>query len=114
MTSLIDVIFLLLLFFMLSSTFTKFAEVQITGTTAGAASTQSGPPLFLRLFADQVQMNGQTLDLETLPATIAQQRSADTQTILIAPQADSATAQRLVDVLVVLSRVPDLTVVVLE
>ncbi|WP_367714863.1 biopolymer transporter ExbD [Nitratireductor sp. GISD-1A_MAKvit] len=31
LTSLIDVIFLLLLFFMLSSTFTRFASVEISG-----------------------------------------------------------------------------------
>jgi len=114
MTSLIDVIFLLLLFFMLSSTFTKFSEVQISGTSAGASASQNTPPLFVRLLPDTVQMNGQTLDLETLPTAIAQRRSTHTQTILIAPQADTTTAQRLVDVLVLLAHLPDLNIVVLE
>ena len=35
MTSLIDVIFLLLLFFMLTSTFTRFSEVELTAAGSG-------------------------------------------------------------------------------
>jgi biopolymer transport protein ExbD len=37
LTPLIDVIFLLLLFFMLSSTFTRFAEVPLTNAGGGVA-----------------------------------------------------------------------------
>ena len=49
MTSLIDVIFLLLLFFMLSSTFSRFAEVEISAAAGGAAAPSDTPPAFLRL-----------------------------------------------------------------
>ncbi len=38
MTSLIDVIFLLRLFFMLSSTFSRFAEVELTAAGASASA----------------------------------------------------------------------------
>ena len=45
MTSLIDVIFLLLLFFMLTSTFSKFAEIELAAATSGAgAATGAKPP----------------------------------------------------------------------
>jgi biopolymer transport protein ExbD len=59
LTSLIDVIFLLLLFFMLSSTFTRFGEVAITG---GGASAPAGEPpdVLIRLTADQWSVNGRS------------------------------------------------------
>ena len=56
MTSLIDVIFLLLLFFMLTSTFTRFSEVELTA--AGSGTPPQAPteaPLFLRLGAETAQ-----------------------------------------------------------
>ncbi len=49
MTSLIDVIFLLLLFFMLSSTFTRFAEIDIAAGRGGQTPTAAAPDVFIRL-----------------------------------------------------------------
>ncbi|SOH93803.1 biopolymer transport protein ExbD [Monaibacterium marinum] len=116
MTSLIDVIFLLLLFFMLSSTFSKFSEIPLFGAQAGttAPASDSTAPLFVRLFEDRLQLNGHEFDLTTLADGVNQMRGDGTQSVLIAPQRDQATAQRLVDALVVLSTVPDLSVIVLE
>ncbi len=57
-TSLIDVIFLLLLFFMLSSTFTKFAEVEIVGGRAGASGPGAAPGILLRVNGDIWTING--------------------------------------------------------
>ena len=78
MTSLIDVIFLLLLFFMLSSTFSKFAEIPLT--TAGQATApqqdQAARPVFVRLDPRGVTVNGQTTVLEQL-ATQARRLVAD-------------------------------------
>ena len=45
MTSLIDVIFLLLLFFMLSSTFSKFSEIELTAGGSGPGRAAETPPL---------------------------------------------------------------------
>jgi biopolymer transport protein ExbD len=59
-TSLIDVIFLLLLFFMLSSTFTRFAEVEFTAGAAGEADTQNRPDILLRLEGETLSVNGKT------------------------------------------------------
>jgi biopolymer transport protein ExbD len=59
-TSLIDVIFLLLLFFMLSSTFTRFAEVEFTAGQAGEADTQNRPDILLRLDGEILSVNGKT------------------------------------------------------
>jgi biopolymer transport protein ExbD len=117
MTSLIDVIFLLLLFFMLSSTFTQFSEIQLFGTQAGTQS-RSNPsenaPIFLQLTQFALQLNGQEFDLSRLPAGITSLRGLDVQTVLISAKSDTVTAQRLVDTLVVLATLTDLDVIVLE
>lgn len=61
LTSLIDVIFLLLLFFMLSSTFTRFGEVSVTGGPAAASS--GGPPdVMIRLTESDWSVNGRSFD----------------------------------------------------
>lgn len=114
MTSLIDVIFLLLLFFMLSSTFTRFSEIPLVGASAGQGATAPDtPPLFLRLDADGVQLNGQEYTIDTVIERIDSLAAPEGQQLLIAPR-DAVTSQRLVDLLVVLAARPDLSVVVLE
>jgi len=101
LTSLIDVIFLLLLFFMLSSTFTRFGDLPFIAATGGA--TQAGtPPAFLRISADAITLNVAEVSLATLPDAIA---ALDGALVLVAPS-EAVTAQRLVDVLVVAQTVP--------
>ena len=59
MTSLIDVIFLLLLFFMLTSTFSKFSEVPLAAAGSGAvAQASDAKPVFLQLGPDTLRLNG--------------------------------------------------------
>lgn len=111
MTSLIDIIFLLLLFFMLSSTFSRFAEVDLhTGGAAGASGPAPERVLFLRLTAEGAQLNGQLVPVQNLTARLT---AEDSPTVLIAVAPD-ATAQMLTDVIVAVSAVPDLAFSVLE
>ncbi|MEL7255506.1 MAG: biopolymer transporter ExbD [Pseudomonadota bacterium] len=115
MTSLIDVIFLLLLFFMLSSTFSRFAEVEIAAAAAGQASEPSdNKPTFLRLSEDHVNLNGQTYELADLPQALGalRQDDEDALPVLISLQ-DEVTSQRLTDLLVALRPVQGLAVTVL-
>jgi len=111
MTSLIDVIFLLLLFFMLSSTFSRFAEVELVagGTDAPAARTAK-ELLFLRLTADGAALNGQEIALGDLDGRL---RTAEGAALLVSVTT-TATAQQLTDVLVAVRAVPDLQMTVLE
>ncbi|MEM6309831.1 MAG: biopolymer transporter ExbD [Pseudomonadota bacterium] len=111
MTSLIDVIFLLLLFFMLSSTFSKFAEVELTAGSSGATITATdAKPLFLRLLAQEVSMNGVVVPIETLRRRL--EPEARPALILISVT-ENTTAQTLTDVLTTLRDVPDVSLVVL-
>ena len=64
MTSLIDIIFLLFLFFMLSSTFLRFAEVEVTGGTASSAARGEAPDILIRLDSQSWQVNGVSTDPE--------------------------------------------------
>lgn len=111
MTSLIDVIFLLLLFFMLSSTFSRFSEVEIIA--GGGQGVTENPPasiLFLRLSEDGMLLNGQPVPIEALAGRLAEIEDAS----LLVSATSSATAQALADVLVVARTVSSLPVTVLE
>lgn len=119
MTSLIDVIFLLLLFFMLSSTFTKFAEVQLSSGGAGDRSSggdPTEPPVLLRLGAEDIRVNGKLVELSGLaPHLRGLARGGEGVTpLLIDPSNDEVTSQRLVDVLVAVDGLPKFDARVLE
>ncbi|WP_306151303.1 biopolymer transporter ExbD [Roseovarius sp. MMSF_3281] len=113
MTSLIDVIFLLLLFFMLSSTFTRFAEVEfISARSGGAATTER--PVFLSLAAETLRVNGSETAFDSLPGSLDEHRSGDAPLKVLVSTGANVTAQRLTDLLVALRKIPQVTVTVLE
>lgn len=111
MTSLIDVIFLLLLFFMLTSTFSKFSEVELAAAGSGATSAQTIRPLFMQLGQDSLRLNGRDLALDGLSGSALAGAEEGTP-VLISLSAD-VDAQRLTDLLVALRGLPGLRVTVL-
>ena len=113
MTSLIDVIFLLLLFFMLSSTFSKFSEIDLIAAGSSSAASSDRPPLFLRLSPDGLSLNGAEVTLTTLDDALTPEADSDTPRVLIVALADGVTAQRLTDLLVVLRGVSGIAPTVL-
>lgn len=106
MTSLVDVIFLLLLFFMLSSTFSKYAEVELAAASGGQSASENAP-IFLQLYPDRISVNGQDRPLEALDL-----KPEGDQLLLVALQPE-VTSQRLLDLLVELRNWPELSVSVL-
>ncbi|MCX7567413.1 biopolymer transporter ExbD [Sulfitobacter sp. F26169L] len=111
MTSLIDVIFLLLLFFMLTSTFSKFAEVELSAAGAGAGAPGDAKPLFLQLGTDSLRLNGRDVTLDTIAGSAL--GDAPKGAVLLVSLGEGVDAQRLTDLLVVLRGLPDLRVSVL-
>lgn len=108
LTALIDVVFLLLLFFMLTSTFSTFGEIELNRPSGGAVQSQDTVErAFLQLGADRLVLNGTPVDI----AAVVDQ--LDTGLVLISLDAD-VTAQRLVDLLALLRGQPELNVLVLE
>jgi biopolymer transport protein ExbD len=111
LTSLIDVIFLLLLFFMLSSTFSQFAEVDLSTAGTGQPSASETPPIFLQLGADRLRVNAREVALTDLREELAPLIEGEARA-LVSPGAD-VTAQRLTDLLLALRGIPGLKVQVL-
>lgn len=112
MTSLIDVIFLLLLFFMLTSTFSKYGEVELMA--AGMAGVlEERQNLFVTLGTELVTLNGQPVDLDRIADLVrSQPQDGRGHVVLISPN-EETTSQRLVDLLAVLRQVENLQTVVL-
>lgn len=110
MTSLIDVIFLLLLFFMLSSTFSRFGEVELAAASGGASPEENSAPLFVQLESDGLTLNGEAQTLAALPDALS---ARDAPRVLVSLKS-GVTAQRLTDLLVALRGVKGISVTVLE
>ena len=108
LTPLIDVIFLLLLFFMLTASFTREGELPLPAGAAGAASPSAAA--FLQVSADGLRLDRQPVTRAGLADAL---RAADADAVIVAfaPETD---AQRLVDVVLALARLPDLPVALLE
>ena len=108
MTPLIDVVFLLLLFFMLTSTFSTFGEIELNQAAQGR-SAQDPPSnrAFVQLGEARLTLNGVAVTLDKLADDI------ESGLVLVSLDED-ASAQRVVDLLVRLRGRAELNVVVLE
>lgn len=111
LTSLIDVIFLLLLFFMLSSTFSHYSEVDLTTAGAGQPGAAEVRPIFVQLREDSLRVNAREVDLAGLADALTPLIEGEARA-LISTGAD-VTAQRLTDLLLALRGIPGLSVQVL-
>ena len=113
MTSLIDVIFLLLLFFMLTSTFSRFGEIPVTlggaGTVAGA---QEKAPVLVRVTENGPTLNGDQTAPSELPDAILRLSEQAPQVLLTTTS--EAKAQALAETLHALRAIPGAQIVVLE
>ncbi|WP_099866380.1 biopolymer transporter ExbD [Pararhizobium haloflavum] len=94
LTSLIDVIFLLLLFFMLSSTFTRFAEVELAGGQGGTG-TSGQPDILIRLDGEAWTVNGETVEPEGAIAQLQGLEAAGAESAVLLVRGE-ATSQQLV------------------
>tara|TARA_R110002020_G_scaffold58372_4_gene160060 strand:- start:24422 stop:24808 length:387 start_codon:yes stop_codon:yes gene_type:complete len=89
LTPLIDVIFLLLLFFMLSSTFSRYSEISVSGG-GGAAGAASRPDVILSVARDALKLNGEALELAAINGRLGKLKEAGAERILIIVEADAA------------------------
>ncbi len=96
MTSLIDVIFLLLLFFMLSSTFSRFAEIEVTGGAASASVQGERPDVLLRFDGTDWQVNGVAVADADLGTELARLSDAGAESAVLLVRG-AMTSQDLVD-----------------
>ena len=112
MTPLIDVIFLLLLFFMLSSTFSRFGEIELTGANASGA-VEIAALLYVQLRGEEVVVNGQIATLEELGEILVVHAANGAKLVLVSMDA-ATTSQRFVDVYAVARAIDGLDVAVVR
>ena len=89
LTPLIDVIFLLLLFFMLSSTFSRFSEVKLAGGEGGTGAA-SRPDAILSVDGGSLRLNGNTLVVGELGDELATLKQAGAGRLLVIVSAGAA------------------------
>ena len=100
LTPMIDVVFLLLVFFMLAARFGQDGAIGITA--AGGNAPYSGPPRLVGIEAGSLTLNGVELALDALPAALSELTGAPADTIVLRA-GPSADLQALTEVLSVLS-----------
>ncbi|WP_246079537.1 ExbD/TolR family protein [Parasedimentitalea maritima] len=113
MTSLIDVIFLLLLFFMLTSTFSKYSEVELMNAASGNGR-ENKQMLFVSLGEDSLMLNAQNVDMSLIAGLVEAQPNDGSGHLVLINLGEETSSQRLVDLLTSLRVVKDLQTMILS
>lgn len=98
LTPLIDVIFLLLLFFMLSSTFSRFSQVPVAAPATGAAASPGRAGALLVVRAESYALNGEARELSSLAAALEEVMAKGAERLMIIVD-ETASAQNFVGAL---------------
>lgn len=100
LTPLIDVVFILLVFFMLASTFTEWRSLQLSIPAAASRPAENAPePLVVRIRADGLQLDGAPLELEALAGRVTDALDGDPERAVVVRPADEVPLQRVVTVM---------------
>ncbi|WP_242467680.1 ExbD/TolR family protein [Thiocapsa imhoffii] len=99
LTPLIDVVFILLVFFMLASSLTPWQAVELEAPATASAGTPLLGAWLVRIRADGLDLNAEPIAPAALSAQVATRAQHDpTQAILVQPAA-GVSLQELVDLL---------------
>lgn len=99
LTPLIDVVFLLLLFFMLASTFQKYGEVDLATPGTGVGAAKALRPALLRIHEDgRIDFNARTIEKDELAAVLSDLASSEDGRLLVQVRPGAST-QAMIDVL---------------
>ena len=97
LTPMIDVVFLLLVFFMLAARFGGMTQVPLSAAASGSAAYE-GPPRLITLAQESILLNGQEVRLSELSERLPPLMTNQDDVILLSAKA-GATTQQLVTVL---------------
>lgn len=95
LTPMIDVVFLLLVFFMLAARFGQ--DMTLPLVTGGAGAEWSGPPRLIEIAPDALSLNGVPLALADLPAGLGPLMTGPDAPVVLRPLPGTP-LQRLMDV----------------
>lgn len=110
LTPMIDVVFLLLVFFMLAARFGQDTEIALSAAGSASAAWQ-GPPRLIEIEADALRLNGRALSPDALIRELSALLPEDTAPVILVPGPD-ASVQRLLDVMSLLDAETQATLVV--
>ncbi|CAM4414728.1 ExbD/TolR family protein [Pseudoalteromonas ostreae] len=98
LTPLIDVVFILLIFFMLASSFTKWHSVEVNSSSsnAGGSLATDLPPFLVQVATDKLLLNNSEITLSSLLKQAKVKPSE--QAIILQPLGDTP-VQALIDIL---------------
>jgi len=98
LTSLIDVIFLLLLFFMLTSTFLRYSNFDVASAGGRGTNKMEAPKATLTIHQNQLDLNGKTIMMsELVPSLNAFVTDGETRAVVLVKE--DVSVERLVNVL---------------
>ena len=96
LTPMIDVVFLLLVFFMLASQFGRDNALPLSAASGGSSS-YSGPPRLVDIGPDDLRLNGVVVSQEALVQRLGELVQTQTDTVILRGS-EAATLQRMIDV----------------
>ena len=102
LTPMIDVVFLLLVFFMLAARFGVETELPLGLAASAPGEAWTGPPRLVEVWPGELRLNGVATSPEALPGALAALMQHADDPVLIRPR-DGAGVQRLVEVLSLLA-----------
>jgi len=98
LTSLIDVIFLLLLFFMLTSTFLRYSNINVASAGGRGINADAAPKVVLRIDQNKLDLNGQEINIDELVRSLnGFVTTGETRTVVFVKE--KVSVERLVKVL---------------
>lgn len=97
LTPMIDVVFLLLVFFMLASRFGSESVIEIGLTSGAGGGDWQGPPRLISVAPQGLRLNGAEITLGGIAETLAPLMPGDTAPVIL--RSDGADLQRLLDVM---------------
>ncbi len=112
LTPMIDVVFLLLVFFMLASRFGADVAIDLP-LSAASAETYQGPPRLIDVTPEEVRLNGVVLSEEALLAELGPLMLSHDDAIILRPR-DAADLQRVVEIMEALGAAGYETLVLVE
>jgi len=101
LTPMIDVVFLLLVFFMLASRFGINNAIEVP--LAGAGGEYTGPPRLIDVLQDSIRLNGINIGMDILANAVADLTKGKTDIIILRGK-DGTSLQRIVDISVTLKK----------
>ena len=96
LTPMIDVVFLLLVFFMLAARFGQEGTIEISAGVQG--TVYDGPPRLVEVYPEAVRLNGVPVSADQLITSLAE-LTKDSDDIVVLRMREGADVQRLVDVI---------------